>query len=189
MGVLFLTYRDVETKDNMSPYVVRTVAVDIEAYVHYVGRSVEAHNVDSYYDLNLVKERRRLTFKFDNIYNNISNNYGNKYINKNHDYQPNNISRHLRNNNYGSNNKTNNNRSLSDNNLDQNINNSNNEMVIDEITRQKRMKQYLGGLYPKVEQSTMMPYYLRDTLEPTRQDGPEGGSDVIFFWHIPKVCP
>ena len=48
------------------------------------------------------------------------------------------------------------------------------------------IKSYLGGLYPAVDMD-MMPLYLRNTYDDRSSSG-EGGADLVFFWHIPKVC-
>eukprot|EP00804_Cyclotella_cryptica_P007166 CCRYP_009717-RA/>CCRYP_009717-RA protein AED:0.37 eAED:0.37 QI:88/0.5/0.66/1/0.5/0.66/3/0/302 len=62
------------------------------------------------------------------------------------------------------------------------------ELTPEEIT-EKQIKQYLGGLYPKVDRN-FMPLYLRDTLQPRKVD-PKWGEivdgDLPFFWHIPKA--
>ncbi|KAL7477953.1 hypothetical protein ACHAW6_003740 [Cyclotella cf. meneghiniana] len=62
------------------------------------------------------------------------------------------------------------------------------ELTPEEIT-EKQIKQYLGGLYPKVDRN-FMPIYLRDTLQPRKVD-PKWGEivdgDIPFFWHIPKA--
>ena len=47
------------------------------------------------------------------------------------------------------------------------------------------IKSYLGGLYPAVDRY-MMPLYLRNTYDDISSSG-EGGADLVFFWHIPKV--
>jgi hypothetical protein len=70
---------------------------------------------------------------------------------------------------------------------------SNNEKTQQELTpeeiTEKQIKQYLGGLYPKVDRN-FMPLYLRDTLQPRKVD-PKWGEiidgDLPFFWHIPKA--
>lgn len=62
------------------------------------------------------------------------------------------------------------------------------ELTPEEII-EKQIKQYLGGLYPKVDRN-FMPIYLRDTLQPRKVD-PKWGEivdgDLPFFWHIPKA--
>lgn len=69
--------------------------------------------------------------------------------------------------------------------------------LLDEATQQKQMKSYLGGLYPPVDKD-MFPLYLRDTTDKTNLQvldmySPSGepvrrNRDLVFFWHIPKVC-
>ena len=58
----------------------------------------------------------------------------------------------------------------------------------DEETLHKQMKSYLGGLYPKVDKD-LLPLYLRD-MDILGHDYLSGmaKADLIFFWHIPKVC-
>lgn len=55
--------------------------------------------------------------------------------------------------------------------------------------QEKHIKQYLGGLYPKVDRQ-FHPLYLRDSLHP-REIDPKWGEvvdgDIPFFWHIPKA--
>lgn len=67
------------------------------------------------------------------------------------------------------------------------------EIETEESKLQKRTRQYLGGLYPKVD-SDQMPLYLRDTNELTdemdelslRWGEKVDYGDRPFFWHIPK---
>jgi hypothetical protein len=67
------------------------------------------------------------------------------------------------------------------------------EIETKESKLQKRTRQYLGGLYPKVD-SDQMPLYLRDTNELTdemdelslRWGEKVDYGDRPFFWHIPK---
>jgi hypothetical protein len=58
----------------------------------------------------------------------------------------------------------------------------------EEIT-EKHIKNYLGGLYPKVDRQ-FLPIYLKDTKKP-REIDPKWGEivdgDVPFYWHIPKA--
>ena len=57
------------------------------------------------------------------------------------------------------------------------------ELSLEEI-QEKHIKQYLGGLYPKVDRQ-FRPLYLRDTLHP-REIDPKWGEvvdgDIPFFW-------
>jgi hypothetical protein len=59
----------------------------------------------------------------------------------------------------------------------------NTELSQEEI-QEKHIKQYLGGLYPKVDRQ-FHPLYLRDTLRP-REIDPKWGEvvdgDIPFFW-------
>lgn len=60
--------------------------------------------------------------------------------------------------------------------------------VVDEGTQQKQMKAYLGGLYPPVDKN-MQPMYITDVHDDAPLLGGTGrDNDVVFFWHIPKVC-
>jgi hypothetical protein len=66
------------------------------------------------------------------------------------------------------------------------------ELSPEEIT-ERHIKQYLGGLYPKVDRQ-FHPLYLRDTLHP-REIDPKWGEvvdgDIPFFWYVaclPYLC-
>ena len=57
--------------------------------------------------------------------------------------------------------------------------------IMDDETKQKHLKNFIGGLYPPVDKD-MMPLYLRDTADAgTDLSRP---LDLVYFWHIPKVC-
>ena len=65
---------------------------------------------------------------------------------------------------------------------------------LDEETLQKQMRSYLGGLYPPVDRD-MLPMYLRNiddtevhwVLDYSSGEAKAKSTDVIFFWHIPRV--
>ena len=56
--------------------------------------------------------------------------------------------------------------------------------IMDDETRLRHVKNFIGGLYPPVDKD-MMPLYLRDSLDAgTELSRP---LDLVYFWHIPKV--
>jgi hypothetical protein len=56
--------------------------------------------------------------------------------------------------------------------------------VMDDETKLRHMKNFIGGLYPPVDKDTL-PLYLRDSLDAgTELSRP---LDLVYFWHIPKV--
>lgn len=65
---------------------------------------------------------------------------------------------------------------------------------LDEETLQKQMRSYLGGLYPPVDRD-MLPMYLRNiddtevhwVLDYSSGEAKPKSTDVVFFWHIPRV--
>jgi hypothetical protein len=58
-----------------------------------------------------------------------------------------------------------------------------------EEQRKQRIKAFLGGLYPHLD-DTMLPKYLRDSMPREKlsvMDIWDLDKDVAYFWHIPKV--
>lgn len=54
--------------------------------------------------------------------------------------------------------------------------------IADEETKVKYRRSFLGGLVPKVDRENGgLPLYLKDSA--SQRDG----SELVFFWHIPKV--
>ena len=62
--------------------------------------------------------------------------------------------------------------------------------IMNATQQQQQMRSYLGGLYPQVDKD-MIPLFLREANQldysSTERDQPES-TDLVFFWHIPKVC-
>ena len=56
---------------------------------------------------------------------------------------------------------------------------------MDDKMKQKLSKNFLGGLFPPVDKE-MMPLYLRETLDVGTDLS--NSLDLVYFWHIPKVC-
>jgi len=56
--------------------------------------------------------------------------------------------------------------------------------VMDDETKLRHAKNFIGGLYPPVDKD-MLPMYLRDSLDAgTESSRP---LDLVYFWHVPKV--
>ena len=62
--------------------------------------------------------------------------------------------------------------------------------IMNATQQQQQTRSYLGGLYPQVDKD-MIPLFLREANQldysSTERDQPES-TDLVFFWHIPKVC-
>jgi hypothetical protein len=57
--------------------------------------------------------------------------------------------------------------------------------IMDDETKRRHSKNFLGGLYPPVDKD-MLPLYLRDTSDAGTDLSNK--LDLIYLWHIPKVC-
>ena len=60
---------------------------------------------------------------------------------------------------------------------------------LSEEQRKQRIKAFLGGLYPHLDDN-MLPKYLRDSMPREKlsvMDIWDLDKDVAYFWHIPKV--
>lgn len=60
---------------------------------------------------------------------------------------------------------------------------------LDEDQKRQRIKAFLGGIYPHLDDD-MFPKYLRDTMPREKlsvMDVWDLDKDVAYFWHIPKV--
>jgi hypothetical protein len=60
---------------------------------------------------------------------------------------------------------------------------------LSEEQKKQRIKAFLGGLYPHLDDD-MLPKYLRDTMPREKlsvMDVWDVDKDIAFFWHIPKV--
>jgi hypothetical protein len=61
---------------------------------------------------------------------------------------------------------------------------------LNEEQKKLRIKAFLGGLYPHLDDD-MLPKYLRDAMPREKlsvMDIWDVDKDIAFFWHIPKVC-